>query len=38
MVMDGGRIVETGSHTELMRLGGLYCRMYESQRYWYETL
>ena len=37
MVLDGGRIVETGSHAELMRLGGLYSRMYESQRYWYEA-
>ncbi len=38
MVLDGGRIVESGSHAELMRLGGLYSRMFESQRYWYETL
>jgi len=37
MVLDGGRIVESGSHAELMRLGGLYSRMYESQRYWYEA-
>ncbi len=37
MVLDGGRIVESGSHPELMRLGGLYSRMYESQRYWYEA-
>jgi ATP-binding cassette subfamily B protein len=38
MVLDGGRIVESGAHAELMRLGGLYSRMFESQRYWYETL
>ncbi len=38
MVLDGGRIVESGAHAALMRLGGLYSRMYESQRYWYETL
>ena len=38
MVLDGGRIVESGAHAELMRLGGLYSRMYASQRYWYETL
>jgi len=37
MVLDGGRIVESGSHAELMRGGGLYSRMYESQRYWYEA-
>jgi len=37
MVLDGGRIVESGSHAALMRLGGLYSRMYESQRYWYEA-
>ena len=37
MVLDAGRIVETGSHAELMRAGGLYARMYESQRYWYEN-
>jgi ATP-binding cassette subfamily B protein len=37
MVLDGGRITESGSHTELMRTGGLYSRMYESQRYWYEA-
>lgn len=37
MVLDGGRIVESGSHAELMRGSGLYCKMYESQRYWYET-
>lgn len=37
LVLDGGRIVESGSHAELIRAGGLYARMYESQRYWYET-
>lgn len=37
MVLDGGRIVQSGSHRQLMRLGGLYSRMYESQRYWYEA-
>jgi ATP-binding cassette, subfamily B, bacterial len=37
MVLDGGRIVESGSHTELMRMDGLYSRMFESQRYWYEA-
>jgi ATP-binding cassette subfamily B protein len=37
LVLNGGRIVETGSHAELMQSGGLYARMYESQRYWYEA-
>lgn len=37
LVLDGGRIIEAGSHAELMRLGGLYARMYASQRYWYEA-
>jgi ATP-binding cassette subfamily B protein len=37
MVLDEGRIVESGSHAELMRGNALYCRMYESQRYWYEA-
>ena len=31
LVLDGGRIVESGSHAELMASDGLYCRMYESQ-------
>jgi ATP-binding cassette subfamily B protein len=37
LVLDGGRIVEAGSHAELMQSGGLYAHMYESQRYWYEA-
>ncbi|MCU0489065.1 MAG: ABC transporter ATP-binding protein/permease [Anaerolineales bacterium] len=37
LVLDGGRIVEAGSHTELMQSGGLYAHMYESQRHWYEA-
>ena len=31
LVLDGGRIVESGSHEELMAEGGLYERMYSSQ-------
>lgn len=38
LVLEGGRIIETGSHAELMQAGGLYARMYESQRYWYEAV
>ena len=28
LVLQDGRIIETGSHAELMELGGLYCRLY----------
>jgi ATP-binding cassette subfamily B protein len=37
LVLDSGRIIESGSHAELMQAGGLYAHMYESQRYWYEA-
>ena len=36
-VLDCGRVVESGPHADLMRAGGLYRRMYEGQRYWYEA-
>ena len=32
VVLDHGRIVERGSHDELMALGGLYVRLAEGQR------
>lgn len=35
-VLKGGRIEEAGSHEALMDARGLYARMYESQRSWYE--
>jgi ATP-binding cassette subfamily B protein len=31
VVMDGGRIVETGTHSELLAFGGLYARLYKQQ-------
>ena len=31
VVMDGGRIVEQGSHAELLRREGFYYRLYNSQ-------
>jgi ATP-binding cassette subfamily B protein len=31
LVYDGGRIVERGSHRQLLALGGLYARLYEEQ-------
>ncbi|MDO4567450.1 MAG: ABC transporter ATP-binding protein [Clostridia bacterium] len=34
-VLDGGKVVESGSFDELMALNGLYATMFESQRSWY---
>ena len=36
-ILDGGRIVESGAHDELMALGGRYARMYEVQARAYRT-
>ena len=35
LCLDGGRIVESGSHAELMKQGGKYAGMYEMQSVWY---
>ncbi|MGM0943411.1 MAG: ABC transporter ATP-binding protein [Bacillota bacterium] len=35
IVMEKGRIVEEGSHSELMNLKGKYCEMYDAQSKWY---
>jgi ATP-binding cassette subfamily B protein len=37
LVLDQGRIAERGTHDELMARNGLYTRMFESQRSWYEV-
>jgi ATP-binding cassette subfamily B protein len=37
LVLSGGRICESGNHAALMEADGLYRRMYESQRRWYEN-
>lgn len=36
VVMDGGRIVESGTHEELMALGNHYAGMYQAQAEWYQ--
>ncbi|MCM1215500.1 MAG: ABC transporter ATP-binding protein/permease [Lachnospiraceae bacterium] len=37
LVLDGGRIVQTGNHEELMKKGGLYREMYLAQSSWYSV-
>ena len=35
-VFGEGRVIEKGTHRQLMDLGGVYAQMYESQRSWYQ--
>ncbi len=36
LLLDGGKIVERGTHTELMQLGGKYAEMFEVQSHYYK--
>lgn len=36
IVIEGGEVIESGSHEELMKNGGLYSVMYEEQSGWYK--
>ncbi|APZ48780.1 hypothetical protein BW721_03315 [Jeotgalibaca sp. PTS2502] len=36
LVIDGGEIIEKGTHNELIKMSGTYANMFESQRRWYE--
>jgi ATP-binding cassette subfamily B protein len=35
LVISGGKVVQSGSHAELMAQGGLYADMFNSQKQWY---
>ena len=37
IVLKNGKIVEIGSHYDLMKLGGIYKNMYDKQKVWYEN-
>lgn len=36
LVIDQGKIVERGKHSELLQAKGQYCEMFETQRRWYQ--
>lgn len=36
LVIDGGEVIERGTHNELINMNGRYDKMFESQRRWYE--
>ena len=35
LVLNGGKIVEEGSHEELMSVQGIYSKMFNMQAHWY---
>ncbi len=37
IMLDNGRIAETGTHEELMALNGLYAQFFNEQAQWYVT-
>lgn len=37
-IFDGGRVIESGTHDELVALGGRYAEMYEVQARAYRTV
>ncbi len=37
IMLDDGRVAETGTHEELMALNGLYARFFHEQAQWYDT-
>jgi ATP-binding cassette subfamily B protein len=37
MVLSGGKIVENGSHEELMAMDGVYAKFFHEQAQWYDT-
>lgn len=36
IVMDNGSVIENGTHDELIQKNGLYCKMFENQKSWYD--
>lgn len=38
LVFDKGKIVEDGSHDELMKINGVYAKLYEAQAKWYQDI
>lgn len=36
LVIDNGKVAEQGNHQYLLNMGGIYAKMYESQKGWYE--
>lgn len=38
ILLDNGKVAETGSHTELMQLNGLYTKFFNEQAQWYKNV